>query len=116
MPVRPDPFHDGVPLSLIGDAQVVLEHLGADDVVAEKVEVVVAVVDEAPLVPVRRVTIRSRIFSFFMAISNPDSDPVNSGIVTPLVPVQPHRAQPLRHRLGLPLPLHRGVLHRGQRG
>ena len=81
MSVPLDLLHDGVPLSLVGDAQVVLERLSVDDVVAEEVEVVVPVVDEAPLVL-----------------------------------VQPHRAQPLRNRVGLLLPLHRGVLHRGQGG
>ena len=36
-----DLLHDGVPLRLVGDPQVVIERLLVDDVVAEEVKIIV---------------------------------------------------------------------------
>ena len=101
--VLPDLLHDGVPLRLVCDPQVVFERLLVNDVVTEEVEVIIP---------------NKSMYSFFLnklLYINSDGEsflPVvdKAGLVL----VHINRAQPLSNRLRLPLSPHRGVFHRGQ--
>ena len=94
-----DNLHDGVPLHLVCDPQVVFERLLVNDVVAEEVKIIVP---------------DKFTYTFIQRLNSFNNYHLPVVDETGLVLVQLDRAQPLSNRLRLPLSPHRGVLHRGQ--